>query len=404
MGMKIVVIGAGQAACSFAARYREHDKRSALVIIGDEPLHPYQRPPLSKKYITGEMSAERLLLRPPDWYQDNDIQCVTGQQAMAIDRTHKTITLSGGAVIEWDRLVLATGSAPRGLPAAIGGALEGVYLLRSVADADQIRAELVKGRRVLVIGGGYIGLEASAIAAQSGLKVTLVEAADRILQRVACPETSDYFRKLHADNAVTIHENCRLDHFEETNGRVSAAMLEDGTRIDTDFVLAGIGIMPNTGLAEKAGLAVDGGVVVDNHCQTSDPAIFATGDCTVFDFKGMSTRLESVQNAIDQAECVADNMAGHVRAYQPVPWFWSDQYEVKLQIAGLNRGYDRIVVRAGERFGSLTHWYFAGSTFLAVDAMNDPRSYMVGKRLLEAGRTITPEQADDTSFALKSLL
>ncbi len=404
MNQKIVIIGAGQAACSFAARLREHDPESELTIIGDETSHPYQRPPLSKKYVTGEMEAERLLLRPLNWYEDNNVKVICDQQAVSIDRDNKTITLSGGGSINWDKLLLATGSSPRALPASIGGALDGVYLLRSVADADAIRSELVEGRRAVIVGGGYIGLEAAASAAMMGLKVTVVEAAERILQRVACQETSGFFKNLHQTHGVDIHENSGLDRIEEKNGRACAVILTDGTRIETDFVLVGIGIIPNMAIAEAAGLEVEGGIKVNAHCQTSDPTIYAAGDCAVFEFNGLQTRLESVQNAIDQAECAADNVAGVARDYTPYPWFWSDQYDIKLQIAGLNRGYDRIVTRVGDREGSLTHWYFAGSNLLAVDAMNDSRSYMVGKKLLEAGRGLTPEQAADTSLVLKSLL
>ena len=404
MSQKIVVVGAGQAACSFAARLRELDPDSGITVVGEERLHPYQRPPLSKKYATGEMEAERLLLRPENWYEDNNIEVIRDQLVVAIDREQKTIALSGGGALDWDKILLATGSSPRALPASIGGELAGVYLLRSVADADAIRSELVDGRHAVIVGGGYIGLEAAASAAMMGLKVTVIEAAERILQRVACPETSEFFRNLHSSNGVDIHENSGLDHIEEKNGRASAVILVDGTRIEADFVLVGIGIVPNMDVAEAAGLEVDNGIKVDARCQTSDPSIFAAGDCTIFDFNGVPTRLESVQNAIDQAECAADNIAGQPRDYTPHPWFWSDQYDIKLQIAGLNRGYDQIVTRPGEREGSLTHWYFAGSNLLAVDAMNDSRSYMVGKKLLEAGRGLTPEQAADTDLVLKTLL
>ena len=404
MTEKIVIVGAGQAACSFAARFRTHDQEASLVMIGDEPSYPYQRPPLSKKYAIGEMEAEQLQLRAEDWYSENAIDCMLGVSVTAIDRTARKVTLSDGQAIGWDKLVLTTGSRARPLPNSIGGALPGVYMLRSAADADTIRSELVKDRRVVIVGGGYIGLEAAASAASLGLKVTLVEAAERILQRVACPETSAYFRKLHQDHGVTIHENTGLERIEETDGRASGVVFSTGEKVPADFVLVGIGIIPNAEIATEAGLEVEGGIRVNAHCQTSDPDIYAAGDCTVFEYNGQLTRLESVQNAIDQAECVADNVAGENRAYIPYPWFWSDQYDVKLQIAGLNRGYDHIVVRPGAREGSLTHWYFSGDRFIAADAMNDPRSYMVGKKLLETGKNLTPDQAADTSLELKSLL
>ena len=404
MPEKVVIIGAGQAACSFAAQYRAHDAEAEIVIVGEEPLAPYQRPPLSKKYATGEMEAEQLLLRPIDWYEDNNVRLLTEKAATAIDLGAKTVALSDGDKLDWTKLFIATGSRPRTLPAGIGGELNGVYPLRNLADAEKLRKELSPGKRVVIIGGGYIGLEAAAVATRQGLKVTLIEAADRILQRVACPQTSDYFRKLHTEEGVDILEATALERIEETAGRASAVLLEGGRRIETDFVLVGIGILPNQELAEQAGIAIDNGILVDAHACTSHDDVYAAGDCTRFEFRGARVRLESVQNAIDQAECAADNMAGQPRTYVPVPWFWSDQYDTKLQIAGLNLGYDQIVVRPGAREGALTHWYFTGETFIAVDAMNDPRGYMVGKKLLEAGKNVTPEQISDPSLELKSLL
>ncbi len=404
MTKTVVVIGGGQSAASFIARFRQNDQQSKVVLISDEPVLPYQRPPLSKKFATGEMSKEQLFLRPQDWYEQNDVELRLGTSVKSLDPVSKSLRLSDDDTIHFDQAFLATGSRARTMPDTIGGGLPGTYVLRDLAHAEAFSHELVAGRRVVIIGGGYIGLEASAVCASKSLEVTLVEASDRILQRVACPETSEWFRKLHEDHGVTIHEAKGLKRFEETDGRVSAAILGDGSRIEVDFALIGIGIIPNAELASDAGFEVEGGIVVDAHCRTSDPDIFAAGDCAAFQYKGHLTRLESVQNAIDQAECAADNMTGNDREYEPFPWFWSDQYDVKLQIAGLNRGYDTIVVRPGERDGALSHFYFSGDTFLAVDAMNDPRTYMVGKKLLESGKNITPDQAADSELQLKSLL
>lgn len=398
------MIGAGQAAASCAARLRQKDATSKITIIGEEPNLPYQRPPLSKKYATGDMTLDQLLLRPAEWYEQNQITCITNQRVKSVDTTSKTLSLENSETLNWDKLVFATGSRARTLPDTIGGNLEGVYQLRSLEDADNFSNELIENRRVVIIGGGYIGLEAAAVCASRGLKVTLIEAAERILQRVACEETSDWFKTLHATHGVAIHEGTGLQEFEENNGRISAAVLSDGTRIKADFALVGIGIIPNAELAEAAGLKVEAGIVTNQYCQTSNPDIYAAGDCAAFDYKNEPTRLESVQNAIDQAECVADNIAGETRIYEPYPWFWSDQYDVKLQIAGLNRGYDQIVTREGDREGSMAHFYFKGETFIAVDAMNDPRTYMVGKKMLEADKNITPAQARDKSIELKSLL
>ena len=404
MANSIIIIGAGQSAAACAARLRQKDQISDITIIGEEAHLPYQRPPLSKKYATGDMTLDQLLLRPADWYAQNNITLITNERVAAIDSTNKTISFSNGKTKSWDKLVLTTGSRARALPDSIGGNLKGVHLLRSLKDADKFSAELVEGRKVVIVGGGYIGLEAAAVCASRGLNVTLVEAADRILQRVACIQTSDWFRKLHTLKGVTIHEGIGLEKFEEGDGKVTSAILSDGTKLDADFILVGIGIIPNAELATEAGLDVDGGIVTNQFCQTSHPDIYAAGDCAAFQYKGELTRLESVQNAIDQAECAANNITGEQTEYLPYPWFWSDQYEVKLQIAGLNRGYDNIITRKGEREGSMAHFYFKGNTFLAVDAMNDPRTYMVGKKILEAGKNITPEQAADKSLELKSLL
>ncbi len=404
MTNSIIIIGAGQAAASCAARLRQIDATCKITIIGEEPNLPYQRPPLSKKYATGDMTLDQLLLRPAEWYEQNQVTCITNQRVKSVDTTSKTLRLENSETLNWDKLVFTTGSRARTLPDTIGGNLEGVYQLRSLEDADNFSNELIENRHVVIIGGGYIGLEAAAVCASRGLKVTLIEAAERILQRVACEETSNWFKALHTAHGVAIHEGTGLQKFEEKDGRISAAMLGDGTRIEADFALVGIGIIPNAELAEAAGLKVEAGIVTNQYCQTSNPDVYAAGDCAAFEYKGEPTRLESVQNAIDQAECAADNIVGETRTYEPYPWFWSDQYDVKLQIAGLNRGYDQIVTREGDREGSMAHFYFKGETFIAVDAMNDPRTYMVGKKMLEAGKNISPAQASDKSIELKSLL
>lgn len=404
MSRKIVVAGAGQAAAAFAAKLRQLDEDCAITLIGEEPVLPYQRPPLSKSYMTGEMTLDRLLLRPEQWYADNSITCMTGETITGIDRQQKTVATANGETLAYDKLLLATGSTPRHLPAEIGGDLAGVHVLRSVADADTMAPEMVAGRTMLVVGGGYIGLEAAAVASSKGLKVYLIELADRILQRVACPPTSDFFRDLHTGNGVEIMENTALSHLEGNGGRVARAVLKDGQALDIDFVLAGIGVMPNTALAADTGIEVENGISVDSATRTSDPDIHAAGDCASFEFRGRRTRLESVQNAIDQAEAAARIIAGEEIDYVPVPWFWSDQFETKLQIAGLNTGYDSTVIRPGARPGAQSVWYFAGDEFLAVDAMNDPRTYMAAKRMLESGRSITTEQASDPQFDLKQLM
>ena len=398
----VVVIGAGQAGAALVARLRSGGHAGPITLIGEEPHLPYQRPPLSKGYLLGEMDADRLTLRSAAFYAEQDITLRLGTPVTGIDPAARTVTL-GDDAIAYDHLVFTTGSVPRRLAPAIGGDLAGVYTVRNLADVDAERAEFRPGRRLVIVGGGYIGLEAAAVAAKLGLDVTVLEMAPRILQRVAAPETSDYFRALHTAHGVKILESTGLERLLGEAGHVTAARLSDGREIPADFVIAGVGILPATQLAEAAGLAIENGIRTDSHGRTSDPHIWAAGDCASFPWQGGRLRLESVQNAIDQAELVADNILGAGKDYVPMPWFWSDQYDCKLQIAGLNTGYDHIVTR-GPDGAAVSFWYFKGDRLLAVDAMNDPRAYMVGKRLLETGRSADPAALRNPATNLKSLL
>ena len=395
-----VVVGAGQAGAALVAKLRADGFDGRITLIGDEPAPPYQRPPLSKAYLLGEMGLDRLYLRPEEFYADKGITLRLGQKVTGIDPAARQIRL-GDEVLDYDELALTTGSVPRRLPAAIGGDLAGVFTVRTLADVDAMRAEFRAGARVVIIGGGYIGLEAAAVAAKLGLIVTVVEMAPRILQRVAAPETADYFRDLHAAHGVRILEATGLERLLARDGHVSAARLTSGEEIACDFVIAGVGILPVTDLAEAAGCTLENGIRTDAQGRTSVAHIWAAGDCASFPHGDGRLRLESVGNAIDQAELVAANMMGGSAAYAAKPWFWSDQYDCKLQIAGLNSGYDRIVTRRGE--GAVSFWYYQGDRLLAVDAMNDPRAYMVGKRLIEAGRSPDPA-AVETLPDLKALL
>lgn len=397
----IVVIGAGQAGAALVAKLRTLGYLDDLILIGEEPVPPYQRPPLSKQYLLKEMTLDRLFLRADSFYAEHRITLRLGKPVTAIDTAAKTVTV-GGEAVPYGQLALTTGSSPRRLPAAIGGGLSGVYTVRTLADVDAMAPEFRAGRRLLIIGGGYIGLEAASVAAKLGLDVTLVEMAPRILQRVAAPETSDYFRKVHTAHGVKILEGVGLDRLIGED-RVTGARLTDGRELAVDFVIVGVGILPNTALAQAAGLVLDNGIATDALGRTSDPAIWAAGDCASFPWKGARLRLESVGNAIDQAEVVAENMLGAGKDYVAQPWFWSDQYEVKLQIAGLNTGYDRIVTRA-DGAETVSFWYYGGDHLLAVDAMNDPRAYMIGKRLIEMGRSPDPSVIADPSTNLKALL
>ncbi|MGO4914343.1 NAD(P)/FAD-dependent oxidoreductase [Pseudogemmobacter sp. W21_MBD1_M6] len=398
----IVVIGAGQAGSSLVTKLRTLGFDGDITLIGAESAPPYQRPPLSKKYLLGEMELERLYLRPEQFYADQNITLRLDAPVTAIDPAAKTVTI-GADVIPYDQLALTTGSDPRRLPASIGGALDGVFTVRTLADVDAMAPACKPGARALIVGGGYIGLEAAAVATRMGVRVTLVEMADRILQRVAAPETSDYFRALHLSHGVDIREGVGLDRLLG-DGHVSGARLTDGTEIAADFVIVGVGVTPSSALAEAAGLTMENGIRVDGHGRTSDPAIWSAGDCASFPYKGTRIRLESVQNAIDQAENVAENMLGANKDYMPHPWFWSDQYDVKLQIAGLNTGYDRTVLRQGEKEGAQSVWYYYGDTLLAVDAMNDPRNYMIGKRMIEAGKSPPASAIADPATDMMALM
>ena len=397
----VVVVGAGQAGSSCVAKLRNEGFDGTVTLIGAEPYAPYQRPPLSKAYLMGEMALERLFLRPESFYADNDIELRTNTHVEAIDPVARTIRLSG-ADCRYDDLVLTTGSVPRGLPAAVDGSLENVFLVRDLADADAMAPHFRKDARVLIVGGGYIGLEAAAVASKLGLKVTLVEMADRILQRVAAPQTSDYFRALHKEHGVDLREGVGLRRLlGETV--VEGAELADGSVLNIDFAIVGVGITPATALAEAAGLKIENGIWTDAQGRTSAPHVWAAGDCTSFPYRGTRIRLESVPNAIDQGELVAENIMGAAKDYVARPWFWSDQYDVKLQIAGLNAGYDHVVSRIGQA-GNASFWYYKGTELLAVDAMNDPRAYMIGKSLIEAGKTAAPEIVADAQADLKPLL
>ena len=398
----IIVIGAGQAGASLTAKLRSLGYAGDITLIGEEPVLPYQRPPLSKGYLLGDMTRERLFLRPEEFYENQNITLRLGSTVTAIDVAAKTVTV-GEEVLAYDNLALTTGSTPHHLPAAIGGTLQGVHVVRTLADIDAMEPEFAADKNVLIVGGGYIGLEAAAVAAKLGLNVTLVEMADRILQRVAAPETSDYFRALHTAHGVNILEGVGLDHLSG-DGRVTSATLTDGQTIPVDFVITGVGIKPTTGLAEATDITLDNGIKTDAQGRTSAPHIWAAGDCASFPYRDTRIRLESVPNAIDQAEVVAENMLGAGKDYVAKPWFWSDQYDVKLQIAGLNTGYDNVVTRAGDKDGSQSHWYYAGTTLLAVDAMNDARAYMIGKRLIEAGKSPEPDVIASPDTDLKALL
>ena len=401
MSKHFIVIGAGQAGASLVAKLRAQGFEGEITLIGAEAVPPYQRPPLSKAYLLRELEEERLYLRPAQFYAEQNITLRLDTPAVAIDAAAQTVQLRDGTLLSYDKLALTTGAQPRRLPADIGGDLDGVFTLRDLRDADAIAPAMEADKHVLIVGGGYIGLEAAAVAAKRGLKVTLLELADRILQRVAAPETSDYFRALHQKHGVDIREGVGLERLIGAD-HVTGATLTDGTNLGVNFVIAGVGVWPEEGLAQSAGLTVDDGIATNQQAQTSDPNIYAAGDCASCLFDGQPIRIESVGNAIDMAEVAAQNMMGGDLAYIPKPWFWSDQYDCKLQIAGLNLGYTSVHLR--QTGDAVSHWYYRDETLIAVDAMNDPRNYMVGKRLIEGGKSPTPAQITNPQTDMKALL
>lgn len=400
----IVVVGAGQAGLSLCDHLRKQGHTGSITLVGAERHLPYQRPPLSKAYMLGEFEQSRLMLRPPSYYDKNSISVITRTRIDFIDRDRQAVYTSSGRELPYDFLAITTGASPRRLPESVGGIPSLETRLRSIEDSDRLAKLCTEGARMLVIGGGYIGLEVSACARSRGAAVVLAEAEPRILSRVAGEEIATRIDMLHRDHGVTLHCSTSVTNLSNAPDDTIQAAFCDGTTETADVVLAGVGAIPNTELAERSDLAVDNGIAVDEYCRTSDPRIFAAGDCTSFPFRGSRVRLESVQNAIDQAAAAADSMLGGNTPYRPVPWFWSDQYDMHLQIAGLSLGYNKTAIRPGSTSRSCSVWYYNDAKLLAVDAIDDPKAYIVAKRLLEGGVSPEPGLVCDPSVNLKTLL
>ncbi|MCI5076005.1 FAD-dependent oxidoreductase [Oricola sp.] len=379
-----IIVGAGQAGIKAAETLRQKGHDGDILLIGEEAWPPYQRPPLSKAYLKGELAEERLFLKADDYFETADITLMTGARVAAVDPAAHAITLSDGQSMSYSRLLLTTGTRARILPLP-GADLSGVHTLRGIDDTKRIGVELARAASVAIIGGGYIGMEFAAVARSMGKQVAVIEAQDRILKRSVAPEISDYFQTLHARHGVRLVLGEGVAGIAGT-ARAEGVELASGEIVPADLVLVAVGAAPVTELADAAGLAVDRGIVVDEACRTSAPDIFAAGDCTVFPSQRYGRRigLESVQNAADQAKAAALSMLGEEVVYDPVPWFWSDQYDVKLQIAGLAQGYDRTELVGDPGEGRFALRYFAGDTLLAVDAVNDPRSHMMARKQLAA--------------------
>jgi 3-phenylpropionate/trans-cinnamate dioxygenase ferredoxin reductase component len=403
----IVVAGAGQAGFQLAASLREGGFRDPITLVGDETALPYQRPPLSKAYLAGKTDAEGLFLRQPGFFAEHAIAHRPGIRAVAIDRAGRRLHLSDGQSLAYDHLVLATGARNRPLPVP-GADFPNVRQLRGLADADALRVALGEARAIVVIGAGFIGLEFAAVAAARGLSVTVVEAADRPMARAVSPEIAQFFRSAHEAMGVRFAFGAGVTAVTGRDGRATGITLADGRELPADFILIGIGVLPNRELAAEAGLPAEDGVRVDAFLATPDPAISAIGDCVRFPSPfahGLSpdgtVRIESVQNAIDQGRCLAARLNGKPAAYGALPWFWSDQGPHKLQIAGLSGPGDASVVRgSGPAFSVFR---FRDGALRAVESVDRAADHMIARRLLAAGTRLTPEQAADPGFDLKAL-
>jgi 3-phenylpropionate/trans-cinnamate dioxygenase ferredoxin reductase subunit len=401
--MDVVIIGAGQAGVQVAQSLRQMGHAGQISLVGEEVHAPYQRPPLSKAYLKGEMPAESLLLRPVETLSAQDIELHTGVHVTAIDRNAMTVT-GMGLNLPYDLLVIATGTRPRTLPLP-GAGLPGVLALRGIEDADRLREALETARSVVIIGGGFIGLEAAATARGKGKAVTVVEAAPRVMARAVAPAISAWFEAMHRDMGSTVLTNTGVTAIEG-HDKVEAVVLADGTRLPAELVLVGIGAVPNDDLARKAGLSCPNGIATDAQGRTEDSAIFAAGDCALMPnpYAGGPIRLESVQNAIDQAKAVAAAMLGSDKPYYAVPWFWSDQGTAKLQTTGLPLNTDTHVLRGDPAEGRFTVFHLRGGTIIAADSVNMPADHMAARRLVAARAAIAPATLADSGIPLKSLL
>ena len=399
-----VIIGASHAAASMAATLRQEGWEGTITIVGEEQHLPYHRPPLSKAALIGDKDAASLAIRPADFYDTQGIALRLGVRAERIDRQAQRVVLSDGTSLAYTRLALMTGALPRRISLP-GSELKGVHYLRDMRDVDAIRSRLKPGKSVVIVGGGYIGLETAASLRSAGLQVTVLEAMSRVLQRVTAPEVSAFFTRVHEEEGVTVVTGTTVSAFHG-EGTLSGVTCSDGREFAADLALVGVGVVPDTSLAEAAGLEVNDGIVVDEFARTSDPHILAAGDCTrhynpVYD---RWLRLESVQNANEQARTAAKTVAGNLVAYHALPWFWSDQYDIKLQIAGLSAGYDEVVVRGNIAEGrSFSAFYLCGGRLVAADAINRPREFMAAKRAILAGCRPAPAALADESLEMNAV-
>jgi len=402
---RCIILGASHAAAQLAPTLRQQGWTGSISMISNEYALPYHRPPLSKDYLAGTKTAEQILIRPAAVYSKCNAGITMGVTAAAIDRSNKQLLLDDGMALDYDKLVLTTGARVRKIDIP-GVDLNGVFYLRDLNDAQQIKMLTGANKRAVIIGGGYIGLETASALRKLGMQVTVLEAMPRILQRVTAPEVAAFYSRIHAEEGVEIVADVQAVSISGAK-QVESVQCHDGTEYEADIVIIGVGVIPNTELAEQAGLKIDNGIVVDEYARTSDEDILAAGDCTSHynPIYQRHLRLESVQNALDQASVAANTICGNLKPYSALPWFWSDQYDLKLQIAGLSQGYTDVVVRGdidGSR--SFAAFYMREGKLLAVDAVNRPQEFMFGKKLIMQGNQLDTAQLADDSLSLKTLL
>jgi 3-phenylpropionate/trans-cinnamate dioxygenase ferredoxin reductase subunit len=399
-----IIVGTGQAGFQTAASLRADGYLEPITLIGEEPHIPYQRPPLSKGFLLGKQDADSIELRPAAFFNDHQIILLAGERVRAISKGRRMVEIESGGQLSYDSLVLAIGASNRVLKVD-GAELDGVLYLRSLAEAILIKEHLASAKRVVVIGGGFIGLELAAVASQHGKDVTVVETLPRLMSRVVAPIISDFFREYHSGQRVKILCGKSVTQIIGGGGKVRGVRLSTGEDIPADLVLIGIGIIPNTELAAGAALPVSNGISVNEFLQTADPNIFAIGDCAEYpnEFAGGRVRLESVQNAADQAQCVAAAIAGRPAPYKALPWFWTDQFDIKLQMAGISLGHDRVVMRGSVEARKFSVFYFKREKLIAIDSINRPVDHMMGRKLISTGAPVTPELAADENADLKKL-
>ena len=405
MSESFVIVGASHAAAMLAPSLRQQGWQGRIIVIGAEASIPYHRPPLSKDYLAGAKSLEEILIRPAKVYEKSEVEFILETSVESIDRDNKTVRLSNNETLSYDKLALTVGSKVRkvNLP---GVDLDGVFYLRDLKDVERISAHISPGANAVIVGGGYIGLETAAVLNRKGMNVTVLEMMERVLQRVTAPALSEFYTRIHEEEGVNIRCGIGVTGFKG-NGRVSKVLCSDGSEFSADLVIIGVGILPNTELAAAAGLQVDNGIVVNARAQTSDPDIFAAGDCTfhhnpVYD---RWVRLESVQNATDQSRVIAGAACGKEMSYNTVPWFWSEQYDLMLQIAGLSQGYDEIITRGDPGNGrSFAAFYLRAGRVIAVDAVNRPQEFMFTRKLIPAQKTVDKLKLADADVPIKELL